>query len=257
MITQKQFEQGTQENIARVTHYESGGDGSDDGGCDCIGLIIGAVRLAGGSWPWTHGSNYAARYRIRGLRSIRNASTLEKDEIVFKAKEPGEPGYDLPPKYKGSGDLNDYYHVGVVTNVNPLVITHCTGVEGGIKRDNTLGQWEYAGWLDQVQKDGGEEPVSKQYKVVGGTLFLRRGPSQQSGVLKRIPNGSIVTALDEEKDGWLYVDYEGTLGYCMAKYLEPCEEYDNDSIKAAIDTAFGNVYATLDELKKLVMSAIK
>ena len=83
MITQKQFEQGTQENIARVTHYESGGDGSDDGGCDCIGLIIGAVRLAGGSWPWTHGSNYAARYRIRGLRSIRNASTLEKDEIVF------------------------------------------------------------------------------------------------------------------------------------------------------------------------------
>jgi len=256
MITQKQFEEGVKKNIARVTHYENGGDGSGDGGCDCIGLIIGAVRIAGGTWPWTHGSNYTARYRVRDFRSVRNPNVLSPYELVFKAKEPGEVGYDLPSKYKDSGDLNDYYHVGVVTSVHPLEIKHCTGVAGGIKIDNTLGQWEYAGWLDQVQRDGGDEPMDKQYKVIGGTLYLRRGPTQQSGVLKRMPNGAIVTAHDEEKDGWIYVDYEGTLGYCMAKFLEPCNEYDDDSIAAAIETAFGNVYAALDELKKLIMQTL-
>ena len=256
MISEKDFEKGLNKNIDRVTHYESGGDGSGDGGCDCIGLLIGAVRLAGGVWPWTHGSNYTARYRMQNFRSVRNESVLSKNELVFKAKEPGEAGYDLPNAYKNSGDLNDYYHVGVVTSVHPFEITHCTSVPGGIKRDNTLGKWEYAGWLDQVQKDGGDEPMSKQYKVIGGNLFLRRGPSQKSGVLKLIPNGAIVTAHEEEKDGWIYVDYEGTLGYCMAKYLEPCDELDDDSIAAAIETAFGNVYATLDELKALVMRVL-
>lgn len=255
MISEKQFEEGVKKNVNRVTHYQLGGDGSGDGGCDCIGLPIGAIRLAGGVWPWTHGSNYTARYRMQNFRSVRNASVLSKMELVFKAKAPGESGYNLPDTYKNSGDLNDYYHVGIVTSVNPLVITHCTGVEGGIKRDTELGKWGYAGWLDQVQK-GGDESVGKQYKVVGGNLFLRRGPSQKTGVMKLIPNGSIVTAMDEEKDGWMYVDYEGTLGYCMAKYLEPCDEYDDDSISAAIETAFGNVYATLDELKALVMRVL-
>ena len=43
--------------------YRLGGDGSD-GTCDCIGLVIGAIRQAGGAWMGTHGSNYAARYEI-------------------------------------------------------------------------------------------------------------------------------------------------------------------------------------------------
>jgi hypothetical protein len=42
----------------------------------------------------------------------------------------------------------------------------------------------------------------------------------------------------------------------MAKFLEPCNEYDDDSIAAAIETAFGNVYAALDELKKLIMQTL-
>ena len=36
------------------------GDGSD-GYCDCIGLVIGAVRRMGLKWTGIHGSNWAAR----------------------------------------------------------------------------------------------------------------------------------------------------------------------------------------------------
>lgn len=68
--------------------------------------------------------------------------------LVFKAREPGEDKYDLPSSYKNHPDQRDYYHVGVVTSIDPLVISHCTGVPGGIKKDNKLGAWHYTGKLD-------------------------------------------------------------------------------------------------------------
>ena len=49
-ISQSQFEAGILWNIDRINRYESGGDGSN-GGCDCIGLDIGVIRLSGGSLP--------------------------------------------------------------------------------------------------------------------------------------------------------------------------------------------------------------
>lgn len=257
MIDEKSFENGIARNVERVTHYEKGGDGSGDGGCDCVGLVIGALRLAGGEWKWTHGSNYAARYRTKDLRKIASERDLKKNSLVYKGKQPGDSGYGLPDIYKDSGDLTDYYHIGIVTRTNPLRITHCTSVQGGIREDAKIGDWKYTGWLDQVKKDG-EIMDIKTYKVVGGTLFLRRSPSQSASVLKRMPNGSIVTSSQEEENGWLYVDYEGTMGYCMTKFLEEINDisYDDDTLGAAIETAFSNVYAALDELKMIVTSAL-
>ena len=257
MITEKQFEEGIQRNVKRTTHYQSGGDGSG-GGCDCIGLDIGAIRLMGGKWVWTHGTNYAARNRMQNFRKISSAKELTLNELVYKARKPGEKGYSLPDKYKSSGDLNDYYHVGTVTSVSPLRITHCTSVEGGIKVDTALGKWQYAGWLDQIKKDDGGGGNMKQYKVIGGNLKLRKAPSVNSQVLKLIPNGAIVTGLEEEKDGWIRVEYSGVEGYCMYRFLEPLDEptYDDDNIGAAIETAFANVYSALDELKAIITSAL-
>lgn len=261
MITESQFASGVDRNVSRVTHYESGCDGSGNGGCDCIGLVIGAIRLVGGKWPWTHGTNYAARNRMQGFRKISSAKELKLHELVYKGKQPGESGYALPDKYKTSGDLTDYYHVGVVTSLNPLKITHCTSVEGGIKVDTSLGKWGYAGWLDQVEKeskndDGGGNKEVGQYKITGGNLMLRKGPGTKYQVLKIMPNGAILTATEEEADGWIRVDYEGTLGYCMAKYLEPCENYDDDSIGAAISTDFAELHSILDHLEELIKSVL-
>ena len=61
-----------------------------DGTCDCIGLIIGAIRRAGGSWTGTHGSNYAARSEMTGLRRItKSASGLSAGEAVTSADSGG------------------------------------------------------------------------------------------------------------------------------------------------------------------------
>ena len=94
----------------------------------------------------------------------------------------------------------------------------------------------------------------KQYMATNGNVFLRKEPSAKTAVMKLIPEGAVVNAQDEEENGWVYVEYEGAHGYCLVKYLSPLEspQYDDDSIGAAIETAFTNVYNALDELKKLV-----
>lgn len=125
MVSQEKFHEALQKNISRVREYENGMDGTD-GQCDCIGLIIGALRLAGSKWKWTHGSNYAMRYRMKNTYRIENKNQLQVDQLVYKAHDPGESGYALPEKYAKHADRRDYYHVGVVESVNPLTIVHCT-----------------------------------------------------------------------------------------------------------------------------------
>ena len=103
MIALTAFLNAVRENVSRITHYEKGGDGKG-GGCDCIGLIIGAVRLAGGTWNGTHGSNWAARNAMDELEYINDASEMFLGEIVYKAWTPDDDKYNLPSAYRDSPD---------------------------------------------------------------------------------------------------------------------------------------------------------
>ncbi len=211
-------------NAARVTEYKKGGDGSG-GKCDCIGLIIGALRMAGHKWPGTHGSNYAARYQTDGLAA---GQPLRLGDLVYKARKPGETGYDLPGKYREHPDRNDYYHVGVVTRDKPLEITHCTSVPGGIRRDSRRGKWTYSGRCHGIDRDTEEKKMSYTAKVStpdGKTVNMRASAKKGAKVLYQVPNGSIVWTEGTEGD-FTRCTYEdealGVLetGYIMSKYLE-------------------------------------
>ncbi len=96
--------------------YKLGGDGSR-GKCDCIGLVIGALRRRGGRWSGIHGSNWAARHEVVGLRPANGS--MRRGDIVFKARKPSEAGYALPARYGTSKDQRDYYHAGVVYSTSP------------------------------------------------------------------------------------------------------------------------------------------
>lgn len=233
MIALNRFLEAVRENAERITHYQLGGDGRD-GGCDCIGLIIGAVRLAGGSWPGTHGSNWAARNAMKTLGSIKSAGDVFLGEIVYKAKEFWDEGWALPDAYEDSADQRDYFHVGVVTSLSPLVITHCTGVQGGIKRDTALGAWRWGGQLKYVEYK--EESMSEtMYKAKvrwpqnDYPVKMRREPNSVSEIITRVPQGTVVDVLGEigtKEDGmWGYIRLEdGTTGYMMLKFLERINE---------------------------------
>lgn len=241
-MTQDDFLNGVQRNVNRIHEYQLGHDGSD-GKSDCIGLIIGAVRQCGIKWPGKHGSNYAARNRIDNLHYVNSAKEQNRGDIVFKAYDPGDPKWDLPSDYKNSKDQHDYYHVGIVTSVSPFCITHCTGVAGGIKYDNELGRWHYAGELNLINKkedDGGGGgsmvEVSYNAKVVaesGNTVNMRNNPSTNASIMKAIRIGTIVHVIGED-DSWSKIEVDGMTGYMMSKFLQRVDEADDDDTVVVI-----------------------
>lgn len=242
MISLSAFLQSVQENVNRIHAYEQGHDGSA-GKSDCIGLIIGAVRLAGGKWPGTHGSNWAARNFMDGLNRLDSEKDCFPGEIVYKAKEPGESGYSLPSAYKNSPDQRDYCHVGVVTKASPLEITHCTSVYGGIKRDNSLGKWRWGGRLTEVdyEDEGGKGKIS-QWAVVtaesGKTVNLRKEMSMKSAVIARVPVGTKVETRPEGGDGqWTKAVYGGKTGYIMTEFLQPAGQEEDGPGEDAISVS--------------------
>lgn len=69
------------------------------------------------------------------------------------------------------------------------------------------------------------------------SLNLRQSPSTSGKILKVMPQGSIVENLDEQKNGFVKVAYQGTGGWAHSDYLEvsngpsaPAGEYIGDGI---------------------------
>lgn len=223
--------------------YKQPGDGSN-GTCDCIGLIIGAIRRIGLAWKGIHGSNYAARYQIDGLKKITSLKQIELGDVMLKAYEKGHKKWNLPSRYWSghhyhTGDLKDYYHAGVITSLNPIVITHMTSPKMKtltIKSmsDLTSSNWLYHGKakpLVDASNDKASVPISIPEKTAssgskavvvaesGGTVNLRAGSNMNTRVLMRVPLGTTVDIITPGEN-WAEIKAGTTTGYMMAKFLD-------------------------------------
>jgi hypothetical protein len=206
---------------AEMPHYEKGHSGFD-GLCDCIGLIIGAIRRAGGTWKGTHGSNYSARNEMEYLRPIAGNADLQVGELVYKAHEPGDAGYDaetIERRYATSDDKRDYYHVGVVASVYPLRIRHMTTPLP--KTDTSIGKWSWHGWLKKIDHKG-EGKMQETVIIQGGNISkpirMRQAASTGSPIIAEIPQGSQADLL-EGGGAWNRVSWEGKTGYVKSEYV--------------------------------------
>lgn len=226
----QEFVGWVKENAARVREYSLGGDGSG-GKCDCIGLVIGAWRLAGQKWPWVHGSNYTARHLTDGLGANL---PLNLGDLVFKARPPGADGYSLPDSYRDHPDQLDYYHVGVATGVDPLIITHCTSVRGGIKIDTERGKWHYSGQFSKLKEVIPVGETMTVWSANGKPVNLRNSFSTAATVIKQVPCGAQVEVLENVNDKWAKVVYGTKTGYMMREFLKTPDSRD-DLIRQAIE----------------------
>ena len=224
VINVEQFISAVLENAARIRRYQKGGTGAD-GGCDCVGLLIGALLLAKVKYAGIHGSNYFARKWTEDLKKISSTSELSRGDIVFKSLMPGEQGYDLPERYAGSSWKNDFYHVGVVLIPSPLKIAHCSS--GGMHYDTKLGKWSYAGKCKNVRCTTGVDLAEITRAVVdvpnNGTLNVRARPSTNADKVDVIREGTEVDVL-ATGGGWSKIRYPME-GYVMSEYLKPREEH--------------------------------
>ena len=223
IVTVNDLANGILENAERIKSYHTGGDGRD-GTCDCIGLILGSMRLIGMTYKGMHGSNYFARYWTVDLHHVTKASQLQAGQVVYKAKKPGDSGYDLPARYDDSPDRLDYYHIGYVLSVSPLKIAHCSA--GGMHYDTKLGKWAYAGYIKGVdykmtpQEPEQDLPIGMAYVDVpnDGTVNIRAAPKGNAKILDRIQEGTHCLILEQSGD-WAKVEYAQT-GYVMTKFLK-------------------------------------
>jgi len=232
--------------------YKQPGDGSN-GVCDCIGLIIGAVRRMGLKWTGIHGSNWAARRESVELKYIESISQLELGDAVYKGVGPDGIGpkplnggtfshkYDLPSRYKHSGayyngDLKDYYHVGVVTSVNPLRITHMTSphmkVDTGLSQ-NSKSPWNYHAKIKPIVNAASKAPTPVPPDPIpyagikaivvsdnGSPVKMRQYPSTSCSTWDKLPVGTEVTIV-EPGEKWAKINGGRREGWYMkAEFLD-------------------------------------
>jgi hypothetical protein len=173
------------------------------------------------------GTNQAARKAIEGLAEISGADRLRIGDVVLKTRDADDPDYPLPDKYRKGGSEytgheTNYTHIGTVTGVNPLEITHMTSPTA--KKDTKIGNWKYSGRLPWV--DYGEEPEQEQdgpltatvTAASGSTVKMRAKPSSTCRLYWNVPIGAAV-AVDDLGKSWSRIRWAGETGYMMTKFL--------------------------------------
>lgn len=218
-------------------------DGNVVGSVDCSGAFVWAYEQHG--LRIYNGSNRIARAYVKELIPSREA-TLKPGMAVFKYHKPGDNGYDLPDSYKKggahyNGDLNDYYHVGLLDTDTNYVLNAQSTKTGFVRSKLMKDSWEYVGELNDVDyhEGGGGGGTMTKMKVVaerGDTVNLRKSASTSSGIVTTVPVGSIVDA-GENKNGWSYVTYQTYSGYMMSKFLEEVRDSSTVSIVLPRDMA--------------------
>lgn len=231
-ITVDKYLEGVESIYEEKPVYELGHDGSD-GKCDCIGMCRGGL-LRGGAKDVSNmrGTNQAARKTIKNLCKIEFQNELLPGDVVLKVRDKDDPSMPLPDRYrKGGADYDptwgetNFTHIGTVTNVNPLEITHMTSPTA--KKDTKLGNWSFVGELPWVEYGSAPEPPPEpepglEYAVVvadhGTTVKMRAKPSTSCSVYWDVPVGDEVI-VDERGDEWCKITWHDKMGYMMTRFL--------------------------------------
>lgn len=257
------------EKIAeRKLTYRTGGIGKD-GTCDCIGLVMGAMYESGRNAYDLHSTNYFARFQIMELKRVSKRD-LFIGQILFHARTNQDKlnGRYLPGGRYYTGDLLDYYHVSVVTSVNPLRIVECTeyGDVSGIVVNETFKGWDYGGKLRGVLYDetesGGVYEKEEEMSVVlyeaevitkEDPLTIRATPNGRK--IGEIPKGANVEVLADGE--WARVRYGEMLGYVSSQYLKRIEAPENMitvSADVTIIDSEGNTFKPVGDWRVLIGS---
>ncbi|GHU74664.1 hypothetical protein AGMMS49992_16790 [Clostridia bacterium] len=225
---------------------------NDERGIDCSGMLCRAYKLQGSAIY--HGSNRIARVHCRDVMPINGVSSLQPGMVVFKWRDDGQEGNEYKPgglyyNYQLNGN---FYHIGLVAQVEPLKIVHATDPKA--KVDTALGNWTWRGYLKEVEYNtqGGAERVgfSGVYRVhaaTGQTVNMRSKPTiSTDNRVALVPVGDYVEVA-EVTGSWAYTKWHDKRGYIQMQYLIPDgQEADAEPVKP--DTDEGTVTIQLNNV---------
>ena len=243
-VSALKYIEGVNSIYEEMPTYEEGHDGSD-GKCDCIGMCRGGLIRAGATDVKNmRGTNQAARKAIDNLRRFTKVSALQVGSVVLKVRDKNDTNMPLPDRYrKGGADYDpeigevNFTHIGTVTGLDPLTITHMTTPKP--MKDTSIKGWTYAGELMAVdysdQPDPGPDPdpgpepepsYARVWSENGKPVKMRAKPSANCNLYDYVPYGSIVEVLakdcstDKQGNKWSQISYGSRDGwYMMSEFL--------------------------------------
>lgn len=222
-------------------------------GIDCSGAWVRCYKKHG--YSILHGSNSIFRKECSSTGEINSKSDLKVGMMVFKNRFDGKE----PEKYQGDG-LGNFYHIGAVTSINPLVITHATSpnAKQDTKFNSNMNGWTHWGIGNKVEltevtetdaTEGGNEIVvevgelqGKNCKVVTDdktSVNMREEDNKKGALVVRVPDGKIVLVTSDTGNSYVGVrweDAEGIYknvgkvykGYMAREFLTICDENSVD-----------------------------
>lgn len=259
---------------------------------DCIHSIANIIYRHGGKADLT-GSNWWARHEIKNLRPLYSRDQLYDGCAVLKTIHPGEPGYNLPDRYKNDVNQIDYNHIGLGTDWGEILDSTRTsdGRDGpGIstapisnKSWDVIGDFEDVDYSDRFEdfnndtnknpEEEGTEPlegggIAKVVAESGNTVNLRASASRKSHVYAYVPIGNFVDVVQSGPDGkwnvvnndegeWVRVAYNGRQGWMMSQFLVPAERSPAPEPEKSkeIDDLLSEAEELADRLAELVREA--
>lgn len=217
--------------------YASPGSNSAQG-IDCSGAFVYAYNRF--NQRIYHGSNRIIRQYCHSVAPASDAARLQPGMAIFKARSDLSR---LHAQYKPGGRYYDpalpldYYHIGLITSVQPLEIVNATTPVARI--DSDLSKWHSVAYLDAVAYDGESAPVcacpcdcgdeqavplpftATVTAASGQTVNLRQSPGKTAPVVARVPLNQTVTVTALTDDTWWAVTAANASGYMMKAFLRP------------------------------------
>lgn len=232
---------------------------------DCSGAFVWAYRQHGMSIY--HGSNRIAReYLTERGAALLPMSEAKPGMAAFKLRKPGDKNYALPSEYKPggehyNGDLNDYYHIGLVDADGSIINAQSTAK--GVQRSKASG-WSCAGYLRAVEYEKNDQnerkdeaPMQNAIVTADGQVNLRKGPSKKDPLVNKLSPGTevqIVQTVTNEGKEWAAVKSKKGSGYIMTEYLtltEATQEPDEpEAPTGTTEEVEKKLYQLMDCLEK-------
>lgn len=226
---------------------------AEEGCVDCSGAFVYAYRQHG--LTISHGSNAIARRYVVKLLPVSEA---KPGMAAFKLRKKGAASWALPESYwEGhggyNGDLNDYYHIGLVDEGGQFVL-NAQGTIAGFTRTK-LNTWHRVGYLKAVDYDEKEMTPMQNMEVWsenGGTVRVREKPNGKE--ITALKPGTIVQA-GEDQNGWREIVFGDEGGYMMSKFLRevadtPAAETPAAFVKTLTTEQFNHLCEMRDRMEK-------
>lgn len=188
---------------------------------DCSGAFVRAYKACGLSIY--HGSNRIAREYVAALLP---PSEAKPGMAAFKARKPGSSNYQLPSEYLPGGkyydgDLNDYYHIGLVDS-DPQYVINAQSTQTGVVRSRLSANWCAVGCLKAVDYSAQEEDgMGETMTVNTDKVNMRTAPDISAPRVEYLNKGDTVTLVIACENGWDYVTHGHKSGYVMSQFLDP------------------------------------